>query len=95
MPTLLRDVLVWVLDIFWVLMIVRLIADWVFMFRRSSKASGPIAMLLEFTYTITDPPLKAIRRFLPPLRMGSIALDLAFIVLIIGVRILRTVIATS
>jgi YggT family protein len=48
-------------------------------------------MLLELIYTVTDPPLKAIRRFLPPLRIGQVSLDLAFLVLIFGVGLLRNI----
>ena len=39
---------------------------------------------------MTDPPLKLLRRFLPPLRIGGVSLDLAFLVLFIIVTILRT-----
>jgi YggT family protein len=45
-------------------------------------------------YTVTDPPLNLIRRFVPPLRLGSIALDLAFIILIIVVQILLSVVGS-
>ena len=45
-------------------------------------------MLLEVVYSITDPPLKFLRRFIPPLRLGGIALDLSFLVLFILVNIL-------
>jgi YggT family protein len=38
-------------------------------------------------YTITDPPLKALRRLIPPLRLGSITLDLSFLVLVVLVQI--------
>jgi YggT family protein len=40
---------------------------------------------------VTDPPLKALRKVLPPLRIGQISLDLGFIVLFIVVRILMSV----
>ncbi|MEC7102809.1 MAG: YggT family protein [Actinomycetota bacterium] len=39
-------------------------------------------------YSITDPPLRALRRVIPPLRLGSVSLDLAFLILILGVQIL-------
>ncbi|MEC8444966.1 MAG: YggT family protein, partial [Actinomycetota bacterium] len=41
-----------------------------------------------FVYSITDPPLRALRRVIPPLRLGSVSLDLAFLILILGVQIL-------
>ena len=45
-------------------------------------------MIAEFVYSITDPPLRALRRVIPPLRLGSVSLDLAFLILILGVQIL-------
>jgi YggT family protein len=44
-------------------------------------------LFFEATYSVTDPPLKALRRVIPPLRIGSVALDLGFLVLIIAVQI--------
>ena len=88
MPPVVATVLFYALYVFWLLMIFRLIMDYVFMFRRSYRATGVLAMLLEAAYTITDPSLKALRRVLPPLRMGAVSFDLGFLVLIIVVRIL-------
>jgi YggT family protein len=58
------------------------------MFARNWRPSGPIVLLLEAIYSVTDPPLKALRRVIPPLRLGSVAIDLGFLVLIIGVQII-------
>ena len=44
----------------------------------------------ESVYTLTDPPVKFFRRFIPPLRLGGVALDLSFIVLFFAVQILQT-----
>ena len=44
-------------------------------------------------YSTTDPPLKAVRRVIPPLNLGSIRLDLGFMVLLIAVLILRGITA--
>ena len=59
------------------------------MFARSWRPRGPILVLAEALYALTDPPLNAIRRVVPPLRLGSISLDLGFLILIFGVSILR------
>ena len=45
-------------------------------------------MLAEAVYTVTDPPLKFLRRFIPPLRLGTVAFDLSFTVLFIVVLVL-------
>ncbi|MGH8866676.1 MAG: YggT family protein [Actinomycetes bacterium] len=78
-------VLLW---IFFLLLIFRLIMDYVFLFARSYQPRGPVLVALEATYTVTDPPLRLLRRFIPPLRLGSISLDLSFLVLIIIVQVL-------
>jgi YggT family protein len=50
-----------------------------------------VAAGLEVVYTTTDPPLKAVRKVIPPLNLGSIRLDLGFMVLLIAVVILRSI----
>ena len=79
------------LFIFLLFLIFRLIMEYVFMLARSFQPSGLVAVALELAYSVTDPPLKALRRVLPPLRIGQISLDLGFIVLFIVVRILMGV----
>ena len=51
------------------------------------------SLVSGITYTITDPPLKLLRRFIPPLRLGGISLDLSFLVLFIIVNILITLVS--
>lgn len=77
------------LDIYVLVLIVRLVFDYISMFARSWRPRGPVLVLAEVLYALTDPPLNAIRRFVPPLRLGSISLDLGFLILIFGVSILR------
>ncbi|HET9901439.1 MAG TPA: YggT family protein [Actinomycetes bacterium] len=78
--------------VFLLLLIVRLVMDYVMMFARSYEPRGLALVLLEVTYSVTDPPLKALRRVIPPLRIGGIALDLSFLVLFIAVQILINVV---
>lgn len=80
-----------VLLVFLVFLIFRLVMEYVFMLARSYHPSGVVAIALELAYSVTDPPLKALRRVLPPLRIGQVSLDLGFIVLFIVVQILRSV----
>jgi YggT family protein len=73
-----------VLWLFILLLIVRFVMDWVQMFARSWTPRGPALFLLEIVYSVTDPPIKAVRRLLPPIRLGGMGLDLSpMIVLII------------
>jgi len=75
-------------------MIGRLVFDYVQMFARSWKPSGFILVLVEFIYSLTDPPLKFFRRFVPPLRIGSISLDLSFLIVIILIQIAMSIVAS-
>ena len=58
-------------------LLARLVADYVQMFARSWEPKGFILVLLEFLYSTTDPPIKLLRRLIPPIRLGGIALDQA------------------
>ena len=80
--------------VFFLLLIFRLIMEYVFMFARSYRPTGAVAMSLELAYSATDPPLNALRRVIPPLRIGSISQDLGFIVLFFAVTILMQVVGS-
>ena len=67
---------------------VRFVVDWVQVFARSWSPQGPLLVLLEVVYSITDPPIKALRRVIPPLRLGSVALDLSFLIVLVAAYIL-------
>jgi YggT family protein len=87
----LREVLTYVLTIYLVLLIGRMIFGWVQVFARDWRPSGILLVLAEAIFTVTDPPLKFLRRFIPPLRIGMVAMDLSFMVLFIVVLILLEV----
>ena len=72
-----------VLWIFIALLWVRFVVDWVQVFARSWVPRGVILVLLEGVYSVTDPPIKALRRVVPPLRLGAVALDLSFLIVIV------------
>jgi YggT family protein len=76
-----------VLWIYWLILIGRLIFDWVQVFARDWRPKGPLLIIAEAIYTVTDPPLNFLRRFIPPLRLGQVSLDLSFLVLILAVGI--------
>jgi YggT family protein len=72
-----------------VILVARLVLDYVMAFTRY-RPSGAVAVLFEFVYTVTDPPLKALRRVIPPLRVGNAAIDISFMVLVLGLSILNS-----
>ena len=73
-----------VLWIFIALLWIRFVVDWVQVFARSWTPLGPLLVVLEVVYSATDPPIKALRRVIPPLRIGSIALDLSFLIVLVA-----------
>jgi YggT family protein len=66
----------------------RLIFEWIQAFSRDWRPTGPILVVAESVFTVTDPPLKALRKVIPPLRLGGVQLDLSFMLLFAVVLIL-------
>ncbi len=56
----------------------RLVLDWIPFFNREWRPRGAGLVAAELVYTVTDPPIKLFRRFIPPLRVGAIAIDFGF-----------------
>ena len=77
--------LLFVLNLFFAALICRLVLDWIQVLAREWRPRGPILFFAEAVYTVTDPPLKFLRRLIPPLSLGSVRLDMGFLVLILVV----------
>ncbi|MBZ5736822.1 YggT family protein [Nocardioides mangrovi] len=80
-----------VLWVFIALLWIRFVVDWVQVFARSWTPSGPLLVGLEGVYSATDPPIKALRRVIPPLRIGSVSLDLSFLLVMVAAYVLLQV----
>ncbi len=76
------------LGLFLYLLLARIIIEYIMMFARSWQPRGFVLMLVDLVFQITDPPMRIVRRFVPPLRFGQVSLDLAFLVLFFAVQIL-------
>jgi YggT family protein len=74
------------------LLIIRFVIDWVQLLARSWRPRGLMAAFCEAIYTVTDPPLRAIRNVIPPIRLGGAMLDLSPMVLLIALYIVRQVV---
>ena len=83
-----------VLQLFFYVLICRLILDWIRALAREWRPRGVVLVFAEVIYTVTDPPLKFLRRLIPPLSWGSIRLDMAFLVLILVVYLLQSLVAS-
>ena len=71
------------LFLFFILLIGRLVLDWVRVLARTWRPRGIVLLLAEAVYTVTDPPLRAVRKVVPSLTLGTIRIDLAFIILLL------------
>jgi len=89
------QILASILSIYLIVLIARIVIDYVFMFARDWRPSGVVLVIVEGIYTVTDPPLRVLRRFIPPLRLGGVSVDLAFTVLFILVLILIQVLSRT
>lgn len=79
------------LNIYGLILIGRLILDYVKLFSRDWRPTGVILVIAEVLFTLTDPPLNLIRKYVPMVKLGSVALDISFIVLILIIRLLERI----
>lgn len=77
-----------VVFIYFLLLLCRLVFEWIQVFARSWRPRGVTLVVAEGVYTVTDPPLKLVRRRVKPLRLGAIQLDLAFLIVIVACSVL-------
>ena len=83
-----------ILLVFFGLLWIRFIVDWVQVFARQWTPHGPLLVALEGVYSATDPPIVALRKVIPPLRIGSVALDLSFLLVMVAAWLLLNVVVT-
>ena len=69
--------------IYLLLLLARLVLEWIQSYAREYRPSGLVLVLFEVVYTLTDPPVKGLRRLIPPLRLGAVSLDLSLMILLI------------
>ena len=89
----LSTILIQLLGLYKLALFARIIIDYVRMFARNWRPNAIFLAFFEFIYSITDRPMHFVQRFVPPLRLGGIAIDLSFIVLLIAINLAQTAIA--
>ncbi len=78
---LILQILKLVVVLFLIFLLVRAVLDWVQFFAHEWRPKGVALVVAEAVYTVTDPPLKLLRRLIPPLRLGGVSIDVAYMVL--------------
>jgi YggT family protein len=79
--------------LFMLFLVACMVLEWVRYFVRGWRPKGVVLLLAEAVYTVTDPPLRAIRRLIPPVRLGGMGIDIAFMLLFFAVMILSSIVA--
>lgn len=82
-----------VVHVLYIALLGRLVLDWVQMFARGWRPRGVALVAASTIYSVTDPPMNALRRLVPPLRFGGVALDLGFLILVFVISILQSLVA--
>jgi YggT family protein len=84
-------VLRFVVFLYLIVLLGRVVFDWIRILAREWRPRGPVLFIAEPVYTLTEPPLRALRRVIPPLRLGAVSLDLSFMVLFLAVYLLYVI----
>lgn len=87
--TIVRLVIDWIIDAYITVLFVRMILDWVSVLAPRWYPKGVVASLINVVYQLTEPPLRWLRRYIRPIPMGPIAMDVNFIVLYTALVALR------
>ena len=90
----LRSVVLEILALFKIALFLRIIIDYIRIFARNWRPNSFFMAIFEIIYTITDKPMRFVQRFIPPLRIGGVALDLSFIVLLLAIGVLQNIALT-
>lgn len=78
--------IVTVANIFLYALLARVVIDYIRIFKRDWRPKGVVLVFVESVYSVTDPPMRFVGKYVPPLRVGGMSIDLAFIVLFLAVR---------
>lgn len=93
--SLVGTILIVLLQLYSVILVARLIIEMIQSFSRSFRPPRWFAVVGEFCFVITDPPVRALRKLIPPLRTGAVALDLSVIVLFFILQLLMLLVQVT
>jgi len=79
------------LEIYWYILVARLILEWIPAFSPTWRPRGALLVVAEVLYTLTDPPVRLVRKVMPPVRIGSVSLDLSFLVLLFAITLAQRI----
>ncbi|USR80037.1 YggT family protein [Arcanobacterium pinnipediorum] len=83
--------LIWLCSIYTFILFARVVIDLTMTLARQWRPEGVIVVLFNIVYMLTDPPLRLVNRYIPPLRLGAVALDVGFILVFVAVRVIQNI----
>ncbi|GAA1654129.1 YggT family protein [Kribbella alba] len=89
------SVLSWVLLAFFLMLVARFVLSLIVMFAPQWHPKGPLLLLFELIYSVTDPFLRPLRRILPPIGAGGIRIDLSMLMLFVLVTLAMSINSTA
>ena len=89
------SVLSWVLLAFFLMLVARFVLSLIVMFAPQWHPKGPLLLLFELIYSVTDPFLRPLRRILPPIGAGGIRIDLSMLMLFVLVSVAMSINSTA
>ena len=92
--TLFWGVIAYVLYLYLLIVLARFVIEFTRQFARSWRPGGVAAIGVEIVYVATDPPIRMFRRLVPPVRLGSVSLDLSIILLLLTILALQWIVLT-
>ena len=87
--SLLASILSSILSLYFLILLVRVVLDWIQVFARQWRPRGLVLVMANLVYALTDPPLRLIRQKVPMARLGGVGIDLSFLVLVFGIWIIQ------
>jgi YggT family protein len=87
--TLFWNVIAYVLYLYFILVLARIVIETTRQFARKWRPAGVAAIGIEVVYVSTDPPVRTLRRLIPPLHLGNVNIDLSILVLLLAILGLR------
>lgn len=82
--------LLWAYEI---ILLARMILSWIPVFAPRWRARGILRSLITLIYNVTDPPIRAFNRFIPPLRFGNVGFDMGFLIIFFAIEVVRGLLA--
>ncbi|MDY3127813.1 MAG: YggT family protein [Corynebacterium sp.] len=83
------------LRVYTIVLIIRIIVEMIQSFSRRFSPPRWFVLIAEPMFVVTDPPVKALRRIIPPVQLGGVGLDLSVLVLFFILQVLQVLVGVA